>query len=320
MHLNNIKKLIQQDLNRTKQLIHNSYTSKSPLINEITLHLINTEGKMIRPVASILSAHLCGYTEQDHLKLASSIELIHTATLLHDDVIDNANLRREKISTNYKWGNKPAILTGDFLMAKASQIITTINNQDILNLFTSTTCTIVEGEMLQFANRNNINISETTYLDIISKKTAALFEAATITPAILANCPLTIKHNIANYGSHLGISFQLMNDLLDYQETTDHFPSYKDIQEGNITLPIIFLLANGTQQEKNLVQEIINTKDTKLLPLLHTAIASSKAIAYTIDLAKKEASLAKEALSNFVNSAYKTAAIELLDLVIAYKH
>lgn len=319
MTLTNIKKLLKRDLNSVEQLISNSCVSGVSIINEIISYLLNTKGKMIRPITNILSAYICKYPEQAHINLSAAIELIHTATLLHDDVIDNANLRRGVTTVNYKWGNKPAVLVGDFLITKASQIIASINNTEILNIFTSTTCIIAEGEMLQFVNRNNINIKETTYLEIITKKTAKLFETAAISAAILSDCSLEIKNHMANYGLHLGIAFQLINDLIDCQ-TINQEAAYKDIQEGNITLPIIFLLANGTQQEKNLVQEIINTKYTKLLPLLQTAIASSKAIAYTIDLAKKEASLAKEALSNFVNSAYKTAAIELLDLVIAYKY
>ncbi len=322
MNITNIKNLVQSDLAASKQLITNSCNSNVPLINNIISYLLNNDGKLIRPLITILCSHLCDYTGKEHLNIAAALELIHAASLLHDDIIDNATLRRGQITANYKWNNDAAVLAGDFLLAKSSQIIASINNTEILTTLATATSTIVEGEMLQLINKNNIDITETTYIQIISAKTAKLFEMAATLPTMLTHCSTDIKRNLATYGLHLGIAFQLIDDLLDYdyQKTAPNKLGKiigKDLNEGKLTLPIIYLLAHGSTKEKILTKEVINTKTPELLPELQTAIASSGAIAYTIGLVNKEATLAKQAISSFVSSAYKDAACDLVNFIIS---
>lgn len=306
MNFADINTLVALDLIASKNFIVNHSRSNVPLINDIMSHLLNGNSKLMRPLVAILCSYLCGYRGQEHINIAAALELIHTATLLHDDIIDNSDLRRGQLTTNYKWGNEAAVLAGDFLLAKAGGIFTAINNIEILQTVNATICAIVEGEILQLANKNNLAIDKTTYLQTIAAKTAKLFELAAILPAILTDSAPDIKNNIASFGRHFGLAFQLIDDLHDYQ----------DLLEGNLTLPIIYLLHNGTKQEKLFINAIINTKDRSLLPELQIIIASSGAIAYTIKHAKREAILAKEALSTFANSIYKDAACCLIDFII----
>ena len=307
MNFSDIKALVEPDLIASKKIIAASCYSNVPLIIDISSHLLNSNSKQIRPLITILCSYLCDYRGEQHINIAAALELIHTATLLHDDVIDNSKLRRGQTTANYRWGNDTAVLIGDFFLAKSSQIITALNNIEILKTVNATICDIVEGELLQLANKNNLAITQKTYLQIISAKTAKLFELAAALPATLADCSQDVKKNIAAYGMHLGIAFQLTDDLLDPQ----------DLTEGNLTLPIIYLLTHGSKQEKNFIKEVIHTQAKEVMPELQTIIASSGAIAYTIKHAKQEATLAKEALSTFANSIYKDAAYCLIDFIIS---
>ena len=317
MKFADIKNLIKTGLDKTTLLIQTSCTTNVSLLEDIITYLMKQQGKMIRPIITILCSYLCNYKENEIINISAALELIHNATLLHDDIIDNANIRRGQMPINCKWGNDTTVLVGDFLLAKASQIIASINNTEILKIISATTCTIAEGELLQLTNRNNINISEQTYLEIITKKTAVLFETTATIPAVLANSSAEIKNNLSSYGLHLGIAFQLINDLTDYQKDRGE-NIYKDLKEGFLTLPLIYLLSNGNKKEKSLIQEIINTKEPKLLRQLSEIITNSNAVAYTIELIKKEAKLAKQAILDFEGSIYKTALIDLIDYINDY--
>lgn len=320
MNFAGITKLIQADLTLVKDLIQANCSSQVPLINTVALHLANNAGKMLRPIVTILCAKIAGLNNNAHIQIAAALEMLHTATLLHDDIVDNANLRRGNITANYSWGNDVAVLAGDFLLAKAAHNIAVLNNPTLSAQLTNAMCSIAEGEVLQLLNKNNVEISQDTYLQIIAKKTASLFIMAATLPAILNNCDPEIIEHLASYGKHLGIAFQLIDDLLDYQ--VEHNNTGKnigaDLQEGKITMPVINLLSLGNAKDKQLLQRILETQDLKLLPELQTAIAKTGAIAYTKSLAEQEIAQAKLAISKVINdSAYKKAAVSLLDFIIA---
>lgn len=316
MELSNIQALIQPELNDVTQLINEHSLSTISSIKQIITPFVTNPGKMIRPTISILAANLAGNYSHKHKILATAIELLHLATLLHDDVIDNAKFRRNTSSINQQWGNKATILVGDFLLAKAAQLISSLNNTEIFKLFTTATTIIAEGEMLQLANNHNLTIKETTYFNIISQKTAKLFEITALAAANLTNCSIAIKTNLASYGLHFGLAFQLLNDLMDYypaKQQTNFIAN--DLQNGIITLPIIYIVKNGTAAEQQLLEDIMTQQNQELLAKLQTIIASSGAIAYTKELAQQELNLAKQALEHFVSTPYKIAAIELLEAV-----
>ena len=244
MKLKQIKKTTEKDFKEVNKLINYSLYSKVSLINNIEKYITESEGKRIRPLIVLLITQALGYKKLNHILLSVVIEFIHTATLLHDDVVDESSKRRGKITTNIQWGNKTAILVGDFLYSRAFQIMTKIKNQKILNIIAKTTNIIAEGEVLQLLSQNNENITELEYLNIIYRKTAILFETAASTSAILTKCSQKIYENISKYGKHLGMAYQLVDDLLDYTSQEEKFGKVlgNDLKEGKTTLPLIYLI------------------------------------------------------------------------------
>lgn len=322
MKLKQIKKTTEKDFKEVNKLINYSLYSKVSLINNIEKYITESEGKRIRPLIVLLITQALGYKKLNHILLSVVIEFIHTATLLHDDVVDESSKRRGKITTNIQWGNKTAILVGDFLYSRAFQIMTKIKNQKILNIIAKTTNIIAEGEVLQLLSQNNENITELEYLNIIYRKTAILFETAASTSAILTKCSQKIYENISKYGKHLGMAYQLVDDLLDYTSQEEKFGKVlgNDLKEGKTTLPLIYLINTCSKNEKKIIKNILQNKDEKNFYKIQTMMIKTKAIEYTLNKAKKEAKKAKQSIIDLPNSIYSENLINLTDFIINRKY
>lgn len=244
MIINKLKNILKDDLVKLNKCIYINLISEIKLINNVSFYIINNPGKRIRPLLVILTAKIFKTTNNSHIQMASVLEYIHTATLLHDDVIDKAVLRRDKEATHIRWNNRTAILVGDFLYSRAFQIMMLYENNKILNIIAKTTNKIAEGEVLQLHNQYNYNITEKTYYHIIKLKTAKLFEASTNIGAVLNKNKKEDIKNITRCGYHIGVAYQILDDLYDYKQNKTGKKCYNDLKEGKITLPLIYCLKN----------------------------------------------------------------------------
>jgi octaprenyl-diphosphate synthase len=322
MVLTNLKQSVSPDLNKVDKLIISSLHSEIDLVQQLGKYIVKGGGKRLRPLVLLLSAKACDYQGNDQIAMATVIEFIHTATLLHDDVVDGSMLRRGRETANNLWGNEAAVLVGDFLYSRAFQLMVGVQNIEILKIIADATNTIAEGEVLQLLNQHNPETNEQTYLHVLRSKTAKLFEAAAEIGAVLAKAKPFIQSAMAQYGIHLGTAYQLIDDLLDYQNSSAEFGKVigNDLAEGKPTMPLIYLLKNGTEAQKALVIDAITKPETADLELIRTAINESGAIDYTKQFAKREAELAKLALCELPDSDYKTAALDLADFVVVRTH
>ncbi len=318
MLLDPIKSLVQDDLLAVDDLIANSIQSKASIINNLGQYIVQSGGKRLRPLVVLLTSKACGYTTDHHIPLAAIIEFIHTATILHDDVVDESKLRRGKDTANAKWGNEAAVLVGDYLYSKAFQMLVSIGNTQVMDVLANATSIMAEGEVLQLLERHNIKTTETDYLNIIRSKTAKLFEASAQIAAILAHTKPEIEKSMAQFGMHLGTAFQLIDDVLDYEASNEHTGKTigNDLAEGKVTLPLIYLLQNGTKEEIQLIQSAIQEGGYEHFPIIQEIIHTSKALEYTRSLAKVEIMKAKEALLNLSETPYREALYSLADFAL----
>jgi octaprenyl-diphosphate synthase len=322
MSLANLKQSVSEDLNQVDKLILSSLHSEVPLVQDIGKYIIQAGGKRLRPLLVLMCAKACGYKGSQQVTMATVIEFIHTATLLHDDVVDNSMLRRGNATANNKWGNEAAVLVGDFLYSRAFQLMVTVQNMEILRIIADATNTIAEGEVLQLLHQRNTNTSEQDYLRIIRSKTAKLFESAAEVAAVLAQVEPHQQNSFAQFGLHLGTAYQLIDDLLDYSATNEDFGKQlgNDLAEGKVTMPLIYLLHNGTTEQKELIANAINNSDAKNLPKIQSAITMSGAIEYTKQFALREISLAKQSLVEFADNANIDVVLNLADFVVERGH
>lgn len=322
MHAAPAKQVISDDIEKVNKLIGSSLQSNVDLINEIGKYIVSSGGKRMRPTALLLTALACGYHGQDHIKMAAVIEFIHTATLLHDDVVDAANIRRGRRTANQIWGTEAAVLVGDFLYSRSFQMMVEINNIKILQIIADATNAIAQGEVLQLLNQNNPETSEQQYLKVIRNKTAKLFEAAAEVGAVLATDDLATQQACANYGLHLGTAYQIIDDILDITSSNKHLgkDTGNDLINGKPTLPFIYLTKHGSRQQQELLIESIKFPDTADIPLVIQEIKNSNAISYSIDFAKREASLAKQAISELKNTNHKDNALEFVDSILVHTY
>ncbi len=318
MQLDSIRSLVEEDFQAVDHLISAAFQSKASIINNLGNYITQSGGKRIRPLVVLLLTKACQYSGHQHTTLAAIIELIHTATLLHDDVVDNAPFRRGKETANSKWGNEAAVLVGDYLYSKAFQMLAAFDRPAIMNLLTDATNTMAEGEALQLLERYNANITEQDYLNIIRCKTAKLFEVSAQLSGILSQVNPTLELALAEYGLHLGTAFQLMDDILDYDASLESTGKKigNDLAEGKVTLPLIYILQNGKKEEMQIIQTAIQEGGYHHLPIIQEIILSSGAIDHTKRLAKVEAAKAKAALAQLKPSSYCEAAITLADFAI----
>lgn len=318
MLLTKLKQPILSDLYKVDKLIIDNLQSKVPLIEDMVKYIIGGGGKRLRPLILLVSARACSYAGEEHIPMAAVIEFIHTATLLHDDVVDNSMLRRGSATANNKWSNEAAVLVGDFLYSRAFQLMLTVQNSTILQIIADASNTIAEGEVAQLLQQHNPEITEQGYLTIIRNKTAKLFSAAAEVGAVIAHTQPRIQNALAQYGLHLGTAYQIIDDLLDYQTKNADFGKEpgNDFAEGKPTMPLIYLLKHGNTQQKELaMQAIVDPKATDFYTI-QQMILNSPAMAYSIKFAKREASLAKQAIYELADSVYRTAALDLADFVV----
>ncbi|MES2997891.1 MAG: polyprenyl synthetase family protein [Pseudomonadota bacterium] len=319
MDLAPIQKLVKADFDKVDSLIDQCLHSEIPLIPELAKHLIYSGGKRLRPLIVLLSAGAFNYQGGSHLPLAATLELIHTATLLHDDVIDSSALRRGKKTANTLWGNSASILVGDFLYSRAFQLTVQVNNLRVLKSLANATNTLSQTEILQLVNCHNPDLDEAQCLKIIEGKTGILFSIAAQQPAILAQRSETEITAMSNYGLHLGIAFQLIDDTLDYTGSTTQIGKAKgdDLAEGKTTLPLIYALQQADKKQAQLIREAISQGSRKNLIPIIDIIKLTGAIDYTYQRAKEYAGKAKDNLQAIPESDYRQALTTLAEFAIA---
>src|SRR3990167_7189557 len=318
MLLETIRSLLNEDLILTDQCIVSRLESDIPLIREVIEYVMTCGGKRIRPMILLLSAQALSYQGKQHIELAAVIELIHTATLLHDDVVDHSTLRRGHKTAHTIWGSNASVLIGDFLYSRAFQIVVDFKHQTILDIFAHATHYIAEGELMQLVNCNNPNTTENHYFEIIQRKTAKLFEIATHLAAIIAHSSDHEVIAMSNYGLHLGLAYQLIDDALDYNQSPEQTGKNvgQDLSEGKTTLPLIHAMRKSRGADLHLIQEAIKTGSSENLETILGIIESTEAIKYTADTAKYHAEKAKQAISQLTASSYRKALEEMTHFVV----
>jgi octaprenyl-diphosphate synthase len=304
-----INSLISHDMISVNKLIEISLSSDVPLINQLGQYIINTGGKRLRPALVILSAKIFSYQGDQHINLAAIIELIHTATLLHDDVVDASILRRGQKTANQRWGNEASVLVGDFVYSRAFQMMVDVNSLRIMQILSEATNTIAEGEVQQLINRHEPETSENNYLNVIRNKTAKLFEAAAQLGAVISNKTVVEEKAMASYGRHLGTAFQLIDDVLDYSSSENELGKNigNDLSQGNPTLPLLYAMWNGDKKQAEIIRDSISNGGLKNIELIKDAINSTGAISYAAGIAKQESALAINSLKQLPPSEYLDA-------------
>jgi len=316
--IHSVRQLINRDMEAVDNLVRKRLQSDVVLINQLGNYIINSGGKRLRPQMVLLSAHGFGFRGENHVALAAIIEFIHTATLLHDDVVDASELRRGKETANSVWGNEASVLVGDFLYSRAFEMMVEVGSMRIMEILAHATNTIAEGEVMQLLNCHDPDTTEQLYLEVIRSKTAKLFEAATQIGAVLCARPSAEEQAMACYGMHLGTAFQLIDDVLDYSASSDDIGKNvgDDLAEGKPTLPVIFALRTGTPKQKALIRRAIETGGHEHIGEVLEAIESTGAIAYTADAAEKEAQKAAAQLAAIPDSPYRDAMYTLADFSV----
>lgn len=314
--------LSQNDMNAVNQLIIKRLQSEVVLINQMGHYIINSGGKRLRPMLAVLSARACGYQGEAHINLAAIVEFIHTATLLHDDVVDSSELRRGNETANTIWGNEAAVLVGDFLYSRSFEMMVELGDMRIMEILAHATNTIAEGEVLQLLNCNDADTTEERYLDVIHSKTAKLFEAATQLGAIISQQPKAIEDALSAYGMHLGTAFQLIDDVLDYSASAEDMGKNvgDDLAEGKPTLPLIHAMRHGNEEQAAIIRHAIENGGLEQIDAIMLAINNTGAIAYTAKLAEQEAQQAIAAIADLPKSDHKDALIALAHFSVNRNH
>ncbi len=323
MTLDEIKLLSQDDMTAVNQHIFSQLSSDVALINQLGIYIVNSGGKRLRPLLAVLAARALGYQGQQHVTLATIIEFIHTATLLHDDVVDESMLRRGKETANAVFGNQASVLVGDFLYTRSFQLMVSLGRMRVMEILADATNIIAEGEVLQLMNVNDPDTTEESYMQVIYCKTAKLFEAATQLAAVLSEQDETVISAMQAYGLHLGTAFQLIDDVLDYQANVDELGKNvgDDLAEGKPTLPLIHALKHGNAQQQALIREaIVEANGLSRLDEIMAALEQTQAFEYTRNIAEQEAQKARDAISFLAESPYKAALLALADMAVDRNH
>ena len=309
-----------EDMNAVDALIIERMQSPIGLIPDLAEHLVGAGGKRLRPLLTVSAAALCGYDGTHHHKLAAAVEFIHSATLLHDDVVDESALRRGQKPANLIWGNSASILVGDFLFARAFNLMVETNNMEALGILSNASSVIAEGEVHQLAALRNLKMSEEDYMAVIKAKTAALFAAATEVAPVIADRPSAERKALRDYGMKLGLSFQLVDDALDYGglESALGISVGDDYREGKMTLPVIRALQGASDEEKAFWKRVIVDHDQRDVDL-ETAVSyirKAGALQSTMDMARQFSAEAREALMIFPQSEWRETLADLADYVV----
>lgn len=314
MDIKQIQQLSSTSMTEVNQLIAEQLNSDVALINQLAFYIVNSGGKRIRPLISVLAAQALDVYQPNITKLAAIIEFIHTATLLHDDVVDESDLRRGEKTANALFGNAASVLVGDFLYSRAFEMMTELENLKVMKVLASATNVIAEGEVLQLMNCNNPDTTEATYMDVIYFKTAKLFEAATQLVAVLGEQPQAIEDALLDYGKYLGTAFQLTDDVMDYASDAEQMGKNAgdDLAEGKPTLPLLHAMHNGNTQQQALIKEAIEKGNgMQHFDQIMQALHETGALEYTKQRAIEEANKAIKAIELLPENEYKQALISL---------
>jgi octaprenyl-diphosphate synthase len=303
-------------------VIRRQLYSEVPLVNQIAEYIISAGGKRIRPVLVLLAANAFGYRGTHHHDLAAVVEFIHTATLLHDDVVDESSMRRGRQTANAMFGNAASVLVGDFVYSRAFQIMVSVGNMRVMQILADATNVIAEGEVLQLLNMHDPDVTEERYLQVIRSKTAKLFEAAAQLGALIAGAPDSAIDAAAEYGRSLGTAFQLIDDVLDYSGNAADIGKNvgDDLREGKPTLPLIYLMQNGTPEQRQLVRACIENGDEQHFGEILAAITGSGALDYTKREAEKASQRAANSISSLSNSKFKDSLLQLCAFAVDRNH
>ncbi len=311
--MDTLKQLIASDMDAVDAVIRTRLHSEVALVNQIGEYIINSGGKRLRPALVLLSAQAFGYTGKHHHDLAAVVEFIHTATLLHDDVVDESDLRRGRETANALFGNAASVLVGDFLYSRAFQMMVDVGEMRVMQILADATNIIAEGEVLQLLNCNNADVSVPNYMRVIHCKTAQLFEAAMRLGAILGKTSVADEETASKYGMHLGTAFQLIDDVLDYSadeaQTGKHLGD--DLAEGKPTLPLIYAMQHGTPQQAAVVREAIEQGDVSKFAEVLDIIRVTGALDFTRQQALQEAEAARACITGLADSKHKQCLLEL---------
>lgn len=325
MSIKNIQALIAEDFNQVNDAIMTALSSEVALINELGAYIILSGGKRLRPMITVLCARAANYTGDNHISAAALIEFIHTATLLHDDVVDHSDMRRGRETANAIWGNEASVLVGDFLYTRAFQMMVELDSMRVMRILAQATNRIAEGEVLQLLNIKEPDITEDNYFNVIYSKTAKLFEAAAEIAGVMAyetsGQPESQIEAFREYGKYVGTAFQLIDDILDYTSTAEEMGKNTgdDLAEGKPTLPLIRAIQVGTAEEADLIRTALLNADVSQLDEILKIIERTESLKYTYEKACEQVKLAIEAISNITDSPYKDALIGLANYAIERK-
>ncbi|QKT04337.1 octaprenyl diphosphate synthase [Ectothiorhodospiraceae bacterium 2226] len=318
MTIQGLYTLIQDDMQSVDAVIQRQLRSDIALINQIGYYIVNSGGKRLRPALLLLSAGALNYNGRQHWELAAVIEFIHTATLLHDDVVDASQLRRGEETANARWGSEASVLVGDFLYSRSFQMMVQIGSMRVMEILAEVTNTIAEGEVLQLLNCHDADTTEERYLEVIHRKTAKLFEAAGQLGAVLAGATPAQEQDLAAYGRHLGAAFQLVDDVLDYSASPEEMGKNigDDLAEGKPTLPLIYAMRHGTPEQAEVIRRAIEQGGREAIADVTHAVESTGAIAYTARCAQDQANQAIACLDDLPASRYKDALRGLAEFAV----
>jgi len=309
MNIEHIRELISADMAPLNNLIEKSLYSEVGLIDQLGHYIINSGGKRLRPAVVLLSSRVFSYQGNQNINLAAIIEFIHTATLLHDDVVDASLLRRGHATANQRWGNEASVLVGDFVYSRAFQMMVNIDSMRVMKILSETTNTIAEGEVQQLINCHDPDTTQESYLNVIRNKTAKLFEAAAQLGAVISNRSDKEEEAMAAYGRHLGTAFQLIDDVFDYSSSSEELGKNigDDLAEGKPTLPLLYAMWNGDTHDTEVIRDAIENGGLEHIDQIKAAINSTGAISYTAKIADAEAELAIDAIKDLPPSEYLDA-------------
>ena len=318
--LDGLLQLCGGDLERVNHAIVERMHSSVELIPQLAGHLVDAGGKRLRPLLTLAAARLCNYRGDKHVLLASCVEFIHTATLLHEDVVDSSDLRRGKPSANAVWGNKASVLVGDFMFTRAFELMVEVGSLEVLRILSEASSVIAEGEVLQLQTSNNTATSETAYLEVVEAKTAKLFAAACQIGGVIAERPADECEALESYGTNVGIAFQLVDDTLDYsaKQATLGKTVGDDFREGKITLPVILAFRRGDEEERSFwrrtMERLEQSEDDleRAIALMH----KHNALADTLDRARHYGKMARDALGLFPDSPVQRAFLDVVDFSV----
>ena len=313
--------VVEKDFSAVDRLIIDRLCSRVPLVEEIGHYLVEAGGKRLRPLVVLLTTNACGYLGKDRLKLAAVIEFLHTAMLLHDDVVDASNLRRGRETVNAAWGNPASVLVGDFLHSRAFEMMVEIGHMKVMQILSHSTNIIAEGEVQQLANLGNPHITEKIYLQVIKRKTATLFQAASHSAVALSG-QVENEQALSDFGLHLGMAFQLIDDVLDYEGSTELLGKNigDDLAEGKVTLPLIVTMRDGNKKHAEIVRTAIQQRSAENLNEIVRIVQNNGALDYTRELANTERNLAHEMVCHLPASSYRDNMIALADFAVTREY